>query len=131
MSAIVLFDGVCHLCHSTVQFILLRDRQAYFQFAALQSETGQRLLREQGLEGKGLDSVVLIENGKAHTHSGAALRIVRRLPGAWKLLYGFIIIPPFIRNFVYNWIARNRYRWFGKEESCMMMQKEWKERFLE
>lgn len=120
------------MCNRSVRFILERDPGGYFQFAALQSEAGRRLLAEQGAEalGERLESVLLIENGRLYSHSTAALRIVRRLKGAWRLLYGFVLIPPFLRNAVYRWVARNRYRWFGKQEACALPRPEWRGRFL-
>lgn len=131
-NAIVLFDGVCNFCNNSVQFILKRDKTAYFHFASLQSDIGQQLLREYGLleTADKIDSVVLIENGKAYTHSTAALRIARKLTWCWKMLYGIILVPPFLRNAVYRWIARNRYRWFGKRDACMIPEPQWRSRFL-
>jgi predicted DCC family thiol-disulfide oxidoreductase YuxK len=128
--AVVLFDGVCNLCDQSVQFILKRDKKGYFQFASLQSEAGQQILKENNLPTDDFDSFVLVENGKLYQRSSGALRVCRRLGGAWPLLYGFIIVPAFIRNAVYNWVARNRYRWFGKKDACMMPKPEWRERFL-
>lgn len=128
--AIVLFDGVCNLCDRSVQFILKRDKKGYFQFASLQSEVGQELLKKYDLPTEDFGSFVLIEKGKAYQKSTGALRVCRHLGAAWPLLYGFIIIPPFLRHGVYSLLARNRYRWFGKKEACMLPQPEWKERFL-
>lgn len=128
--AIILFDGVCNLCDKSVQFILKRDKKAYFRFAALQSDEGQERLKELGKDQSSFSSIVLMENGKVYEKSTAALRIARHLSGAWPLLYGFIIVPRFIRDAVYGWIAKNRYRWFGKKNHCMMPKPEWKERFL-
>jgi predicted DCC family thiol-disulfide oxidoreductase YuxK len=128
--AIILFDGVCNLCDRSVQFILKRDKKGYFQFASLQSEAGQALLQKYNLPTEDFGSFVLIEKGKAYQKSTGALRVCRHLGAAWPLMYGFIIIPPFIRHAVYTLLARNRYRWFGKKEACMMPQPEWKERFL-
>jgi len=122
---IVLFDGVCNLCNSSVQFIIKRDTKDYFRFDSLQSyiEKGNSLPINE-------DSIILIENGQFYSRSTAALRIAKRLNGLWKLLYVFIIVPPFIRNAVYDYIARNRYRWFGKQDSCMMPTAEMREKFL-
>lgn len=130
MSAVVLFDGVCNLCNASVAFILRRDRRAYFRFASLQSEAAKGLLQGHSLE-TGLDSIVLVEDGQCFTKSTAALRIARRLGGLWPLLYAFIVLPRWIRNPIYDWVARNRYRWFGRRESCMLPSPEWKNRFLE
>jgi predicted DCC family thiol-disulfide oxidoreductase YuxK len=113
-----------------VQFILLRDKKDRFRFASLQSDYGQNLLREHNLPTESFNSLVLVENGKIYQKSTAALRIARKLKGLWPLLFAFIIIPPFIRNFVYDIIAKNRYRWFGKKEECMLPRPEWKQKFL-
>jgi predicted DCC family thiol-disulfide oxidoreductase YuxK len=128
--SLILFDGVCNLCDSSVQFILLRDKKDRFRFASLQSDYGQNILKQHNLPTEKFNSLALIENGKLYQRSTGALRIARRLKGAWPMLFAFIIIPPFIRNFVYDFIARNRYRWFGKKESCMMPRPEWKQKFL-
>ncbi len=129
-SPVLLFDGVCNLCNASVQWILLHDRRGIFRFAALQSETGQALLRQFGLNQEKFDSVVLVQGGRIFLRSDAPLEIVRRLGGAWPLLFGLKIIPRFLRDAVYNWIARNRYRWFGRQEACMLPRPEWKTRFL-
>ena len=128
--AIILFDGVCNFCDRSVQFVLKRDKKAYFNFASLQSEIGQNLLEKYKIPKDKFESLVLIENDKAYLFSTGALRIARKLNGAWPLLYGFIIIPPFIRNFFYKLIANNRYRLFGKKEECMIPSPEWRSRFL-
>lgn len=130
MSAIILFDGVCNFCNGSVNFIIERDRGKYFKFAPLQSEIGQRLLSEHGIDKTDTDSVVLIEDGKAYIRTTAALRIARKLSGAWHLFYGFIIVPSFIRDFFYKLFAKNRYKMFGKQEACMMPTPEIRERFL-
>ncbi len=127
---ILLFDGVCNLCNASVQFVLKRDTEGQFRFASLQSEAAQELLRQFPEAPAGINTVVLIENGQLYTKSDAALRAAKRLPGPWPLLYGFILLPRSLRNLVYDWIARNRYRWFGKEDQCMLPRPEWKERFL-
>ncbi len=129
-SPVLLFDGVCNLCNASVQWILTHDRRGVFRFAALQSETGQALLRQFGLDQETFDSVVLVQNDRIFLRSDAPLEIVRHLGGAWPLLYVFKIIPRFLRDAVYNWIARNRYRWFGRREACMLPRAEWKGRFL-
>lgn len=129
--AVILFDGVCLLCNSAVQFILRNDPKGVFRFASLQSETGQRLLAEHKLPLDQLSTIVLIEGGRTYTRSSAALRIARRLRGAWPLAYAAIVIPAPIRNLGYSFIARNRYRWFGKTEHCMLPKPEHKGRFLD
>jgi predicted DCC family thiol-disulfide oxidoreductase YuxK len=127
---IVLFDGVCNLCSGSVQFILQRDPEGTFRFASLQSAAGRSLMTEHGLDPDALSSVVLIEDGRAWQESSAALRIAWHLPGAWKLLRAFAVIPRPLRDAVYRWIARNRYRWFGKKEACWLPTPELRERFL-
>lgn len=127
---VVLFDGVCNLCNGSVQFILKRDPQARFRFASLQSEAGRSLLVEHGLDPDALSSVVVVEDGRVWQESSAALRIARHLPGAWKLLRVFTVIPRPLRDAVYRLIARNRYRWFGKSETCWLPTPELKGRFL-
>lgn len=128
---IILFDGVCNLCEGSVRFIIQRDPDAVFRFAALQSKAGTRLLQAYHLDAAMLDSVVVIESGKLYTHSTAALRICRHLSGLWPLLYGFMIVPRVLRDGVYRWVARNRYRWFGKKEACLMPTPDIQARFLE
>ena len=127
---IILFDGICHLCNGFVAFVIQRDSKARFRFAPLQSEVGKRLLIESGVPLQANESVVLIEAGKGSVESKAVLRTMKILPGPWKLMYGFIVVPRPIRDAVYRWIARNRYRWFGKSESCIVPKTEWRERFL-
>lgn len=127
---ILLFDGVCNLCNGFVQFVIKRDPQGRFRFAALQSEVGQTLLKKANMPTKELSTVVLYENDKFYTHSSVPLRVAKKFGSAWPLLYGLVIVPKFIRDGIYNWIARNRYRWFGKRESCMIPTPELKSRFL-
>ena len=127
---IVLFDGVCNLCSGSVQFILKRDKNNLFQFASLQSKPGQEYLKKFNLPADTFNSFVLVEGDKIYTRSTAALRIARNLKG-WKWLYGFRIVPKFIRDAVYNLIAKNRYRWFGKKDECWIPTPELKSRFLE
>ncbi|QGJ70490.1 Thiol-disulfide oxidoreductase DCC [Planctomycetales bacterium 10988] len=128
---ILLFDGVCNLCHASVHFILDRDPGKKFHFASLQSEVGKQLLEKHGLPTEDWDSVVLIEGDRASQRSTAALRAAKLLKWPWPLLAVFLIIPRMIRDPVYQWIARNRYRWFGKEESCRIPTPELRERFLD
>lgn len=128
---ILLFDGVCNLCNAAVQWVLKRDRSNVFRFAALQSETGRTLLQRAGLSADNFDTVVLVEDDRVFTRSDAALEVARRLGGWWPALAVFKLVPRFIRDGVYNWVARHRYRWFGRREACMLPRPEWKERFLE
>ena len=127
---IVLFDGVCNLCNSAVQFIIRHDKKKTFLFASLQSEMGQQLLAQYNFPLDELNSFILVENNKAYTRSSGALRVIKKLKGLWPLLYGFIIVPKFIRDGVYNWVGRNRYKWFGKQDACMIPTPELKARFL-
>ncbi len=127
---IILFDGICNFCNNSVIFILKRNIKTPIYFAALQSEVGQRLLTEYELPVKEMESIVFIEQGKAYMQSTAALRICRCLRGLWPLCYGFIIVPKFIRDDIYNWIAKNRYKWFGIRKECMIPTPEMKTRFL-
>lgn len=127
---ILLFDGVCNLCNGFVQFILLRDPEGVFRFASLQSEIGQELLRKYGLPEESLDTVVLIKGGRTFTHSEVAMEVAPALKGFWRWVVLFRIIPRPLRDAIYNWIARNRYRWFGRREHCMLPVPAWKDRFL-
>jgi predicted DCC family thiol-disulfide oxidoreductase YuxK len=129
--ALILFDGVCNLCNTTVQFVLKRDHAELFQFSALQTDQAKKILREAGIETQALNSIVLVsEEGQVYTKSEAALRIGMRLGGMWGLLRIFLLVPAFVRDGVYRIVARNRYRWFGQKESCMIPSAEWKDRFL-
>ncbi|QOI97778.1 MAG: thiol-disulfide oxidoreductase DCC family protein [Flammeovirgaceae bacterium] len=130
-TSVVLFDGVCNLCSGAVQFILKRDPEGTFRFASLQSEISKQLLANRGFEFSELNTLVLIKDQKIFTKSDAALEIARNLTGLWPLCYVFKIIPRVIRNPVYDWIARNRYRWFGKRETCWLPSVKWKDRFLD
>jgi predicted DCC family thiol-disulfide oxidoreductase YuxK len=127
---IVLFDGVCNLCSGSVQFILRRDPGARFRFASLQSPAGQELLARFGIDGQGIDSVIVIEGDRWFKESDAALRIARHLGGLWRLLTVFRLIPRPLRDRLYRFIARNRYRWFGKQETCWLPTPELRGRFL-
>ncbi|MGR7943562.1 thiol-disulfide oxidoreductase DCC family protein [Paenibacillus sp. M.A.Huq-81] len=128
--SIVLIDGECQMCQTITRFLVKHDRHFRFAFAALQSEAGQNLLQHHGLNQAVWDSFVLIENGGLHIKSGAALRVAKRLGGWWSFLYVFIIVPAPIRDYVYEWVARNRYRWFGRTDACLMPTKEVMSRFL-
>ncbi|GIV61600.1 MAG: hypothetical protein KatS3mg044_0466 [Rhodothermaceae bacterium] len=128
---IILFDGVCNLCNGSVNFVIDHDPDGYFRFAALQSETARALLQALRVPDDRPESIVLIEDGKVYTRSTAALRIARRLSGAWPLLYAFIVVPRRLRDRVYDWIARNRYRWFGRRDTCRLPTPELRSRFLE
>ncbi|MFK2824763.1 thiol-disulfide oxidoreductase DCC family protein [Bacillus sp. B190/17] len=129
MNPIILFDGECHFCDSSVQFIIKHDPEEAFRFASLQSDTGKRLLAAYQVP-PDIDSMILIEKDKAYQKSAAALRICRHLKGVWKWLYVLILIPRPIRNTIYDFIARNRYKWFGKKESCMLPSPSVRKRFI-
>ncbi|WP_425420769.1 thiol-disulfide oxidoreductase DCC family protein [Phaeodactylibacter xiamenensis] len=127
---VLLFDGVCNLCNGSVQFIIERDPDARFRFASLQSEEGQAVLSRFENRPSDLSSVVLIQDDQLYARSEAALRVARQLEGGWSLLYAFIVVPRPIRDAVYDWIARNRYRWFGKKDACMIPSPDLQSRFL-
>tara|TARA_R100000306_G_C4355599_1_gene132534 strand:- start:475 stop:888 length:414 start_codon:yes stop_codon:yes gene_type:complete len=127
---IILFDGVCNLCNSSVLFVIKRDKKNRFRFAALQSDAGRRLAKAYGIDTAQTDSIILIEGQDCYAKSSAALRIARELSGAWPLLYGFILVPTSLRNWVYDWVAKNRYRWFGKKDSCMIPTASLQSKFL-
>ena len=129
--AIIFFDGVCNLCTGSVRFVINRDKKDLFRFAALQSDAAlQQLQPFGGLTDDKPGTVMLLENGQLYHRSTAALRIARQLDKGWPLLYAFIIVPAFIRDFVYDLIAKNRYRIWGKQESCMVPTAELKAKFL-
>ena len=130
--SIILFDGVCNLCNGIVQFVIRRDPSpGVFQFAALQSPAGQRMLRDHGLPTADLDTFVLIDGGRASVQSTAALRTLKRLGLPWSLMHVFIIVPRPLRDLIYRFIARNRYRWFGCLESCMTPSSDVLSRFVQ
>lgn len=128
--SIVLFDGVCHFCNNSVNFIIDRDPKKKFVFAPLQSELAKELLTRLGEDSTVIDSIILIQNNKLYKRSRAALEIAKQLNGLWPLCYVFIIVPGFIRDIVYNFIAKNRYKWFGKLDTCRIPTPEMRERFL-
>ncbi len=128
---VILFDGVCNFCNSSVQFVIKRDPNQQFRFASLQSQYGQQVLAQHQLPQNEFNSFIFIENGEIYTKSTAALRVAKQLSGLWPMLYGFIIIPSFIRDAVYNFIAKNRYRWFGKREACMLPTPQQRQLFLD
>jgi predicted DCC family thiol-disulfide oxidoreductase YuxK len=128
---VVLFDGVCNLCNHSVQFIIKKDKKKQFLFASLQGKAGKKVLEKFNLPADNFNSFILVEGDQVYTRSTGVLKMLRRLGGGWKLFYGFIIVPKFIRNAVYNWIAKNRYKWYGKRDECMVPTPELRERFLE
>jgi predicted DCC family thiol-disulfide oxidoreductase YuxK len=127
---VLIFDGVCNLCNSLVKFVIRRDKKARIRFASLQSPAGQSLISKAGLKSGTTDTVIYFTDNNFKFRSSAVLYLLRDIGGISKLLYTFIIIPPFIRDFFYNLVARSRYRIFGKRESCMVPSKDIENRFL-
>lgn len=130
-SPLILFDGVCNFCCFWVQFLIRRDPDKRFHFAPLQSAVGQEIVKRLGMSTDNLTTMILVEGDRRYVKSSAALRIARRMRGLWPLLFIFIVIPAPIRDFFYDWVARNRYRWFGRQGSCMVPTPDVRERFLE
>jgi predicted DCC family thiol-disulfide oxidoreductase YuxK len=128
---VILFDGVCNLCNASVNFVIRNDKKGVFKFAPLQSNFGEQTLKKYAISPKDTDSIILIDREKSYIKSSAALYIAKHLSGAYPLLFGFMIIPKFMRNLVYDFIAINRYKWYGKEESCMIPAPELKEKFID
>ncbi|MEJ1517465.1 thiol-disulfide oxidoreductase DCC family protein [Bacillus cereus] len=126
---IVLFDGECNVCDRSVQFIIKRDPIGLFKFASLQSDIGKELLNKYNAPND-LSSLVLIENNNCYLKSSAALRVTKNLKGAWKLLYLLLVVPKPLRDYFYSIMAKNRYKWFGKKDSCMLPSPEVRKRFL-
>jgi predicted DCC family thiol-disulfide oxidoreductase YuxK len=127
---VIFFDGICNLCNGFVRFIIKHDKYAKFRFAALQSDFAKQELLTKVISVEELSSVILLTEKGVFTKSTAALKIASQLNGFWKTAYIFIIIPKFIRDFVYDIIAKNRYKWFGKDDHCMLPTQELKDRFL-
>jgi len=127
---ILLFDGECNLCEAVVLFVLKHEKKPHLYFCPLQSSTGVQILKQHAIDYKNIKSVVLIENNKAYTKSTAALRVLKYLKIPYSIGYIFIIIPSGIRNYLYSWIAKNRYVWFGKKENCIVPTAELLKRFL-
>lgn len=130
MKKIILFDGECSFCHQGVQFILKRDKRGVFQFSSLHSGPGRKLLHNYGIP-LSIDSLVFIDNDQYFSGSTAVLKICRHLSGAWKFFYIFIFFPKSWRDFFYQAVARNRYKWFGKANKCFLPPPDAKDRFLD
>ena len=128
---VILFDGVCNLCSGSVQYVIKHDPHRLFRFASLQSDFARNILMRCDLPIKEFNSFVLLDDNKIYTRSTAALRVVRKLNGVVKFLYLFIIVPKFIRDPAYNIIANNRYRWFGKKQTCWLPSPQLKNLFLD
>lgn len=129
--SIVLFDGACNFCNSAVIFIIRHDKKFHFIFASLQSDVAKEILLQFSSKKIVFDSIVLIENNKIYSESTAVLRILKNLSGGYKIMYVFIIVPKFIRKYLYKIFAKNRYRWFGKKENCIVPSQKLKKRFLD
>lgn len=127
---LILFDGVCNLCNGAVQYVIRHDKKELFTFASFQSESGKKILSQFHITSNDPDSFVFIQNNSVFHKSTAALKVARQLDGMVKIFYGFIIVPVVIRDMVYEFIAKNRYKWFGKSESCMIPSPSLKSRFL-
>ncbi len=128
---IILFDGVCNLCDSTVQFIIKHDKKDIFRFVALQSELGQQIVKHIGVDTSKTDSILLYEPGVAYYYKAeAAIKIAAELGGIYSLMQGFSVLPKSFSNSVYDYVARNRYKWYGKKEECMIPTPEMKAKFL-
>ena len=128
---IILFDGVCNFCSSSVQFVIKRDPKGVFNFCQLQSIKGKALLSQHGIVDDDLTSVILIQNNKTYKKSSAALQVARQLNMAWPILTVFLLVPPFIRDRVYDFIGNHRYKWFGKKQACWIPNKKISDRFLD
>lgn len=127
---VVLFDGVCNVCNSSVNFIIDRDRRGRFRFASLQSEAGRRLCKEYGIPFE-LDSIALVQSGKAYVESAAVLRIAKELDGLWPAVFSLVVLPKAIRDRAYRYFASHRYEWFGKTDVCRVPTPDILQRFLE
>ncbi|SHO63418.1 thiol-disulfide oxidoreductase DCC family protein [Algoriphagus zhangzhouensis] len=128
--SIVFFDGVCNLCNSSVDFMIKRDKNDRFLVGALQDETSKEILSQFDVKEDYLDSIVLLENGKIFYKSTAALKIAKQLSGFWPALYPLVFFPQSLRDAVYDWIGKNRYKWFGKQNTCRLPSPEEQAKFL-
>ena len=126
---VIFFDGVCNLCNASVQFVIEHDKENYFKFSALQGDYAKEVLPRFNVNPRGLTSTLLLEDGKLYTKSSSALRVAKKLKGFWPLLYGFNIVPKFIRDWVYDIVAKNRYKWWGKQKNCYVPTPELKNKF--
>jgi predicted DCC family thiol-disulfide oxidoreductase YuxK len=126
----ILFDGVCNFCNNAVNFVIKRDKKSIVKFAPLQRDAGLQLLKQYNLPTDDMKSFVFIDDGVAYTQSTAAIKVCKYLSGAWPLCKVFIIVPKFIRDGLYNWVAKNRYKWFGQKETCMIPTPDVRARFL-
>jgi len=128
--SIILFDGVCNLCNNAVNYIIKHDKKKYFLFASLQSDAAKEILLQFNLKKNNLNTIILIQNQKIYIKSTAVLHIAKQLNGVIKLVTIFFIIPKFLRDFIYHIVAKNRYKWFGRRNSCMIPSEKLKNRFI-
>ena len=126
---IILFDGLCNLCNTSVNFVIKNDKKGVFRFAPIQTDFGETTLKKYNINTKDTDSIVLIDEDNHYIKSTAALYIAKELSGAYPLLFCFMIVPKFIRNWIYDLVAKNRYKWFGKKVTCMIPTPELKNKF--
>lgn len=128
---IILFDGVCNLCDSTVQYLIKRDNKDVFRFVALQSPLGQEIIDHIGIDTSKTDSIILYEPNKAyHYKAEAAIKIAAALGGIYHIMQVFLVLPKSFNNAVYDYVAKNRYKWYGKKDECMIPTPEMKAKFL-
>ncbi|WP_373400078.1 thiol-disulfide oxidoreductase DCC family protein [Algoriphagus halophilus] len=128
--SIIFFDGVCNLCNTSIDFVIQRDKKDHFLVGALQDETSKRILERFEVDKNYLDSIVLLESDQIYYKSTAALKIAKNLSGLWPLLHPLVILPESFRDFIYDWIGKNRYKWFGKKSTCRLPTKEERQKFL-
>ncbi|SIO13420.1 thiol-disulfide oxidoreductase DCC family protein [Algoriphagus halophilus] len=128
--SIIFFDGVCNLCNTSIDFVIQRDKKDHFLVGALQDETSKRILERFEVDKNYLDSIVLLESDQIYYKSTAALKIAKNLSGLWPLLHPLVILPESFRDFIYDWIGNNRYKWFGKKSTCRLPTKEERQKFL-
>lgn len=128
---VILFDGVCNLCNGFVQWVIRRDPHGRFRFAALQSHAAQQLVAGHPVRPTDMETVLYVRDGRVRERSTAVLHIMKDIGGLWRLMFVFMVLPRFIRNGIYTWVARNRYKWRGKRESCMIPTPELRERFID
>lgn len=128
---IILFDGICNLCNNSVLSVIKYDKKNTFIFASLQSETGKEILKHLNINNSKIDSIILYEPGLSYDiKSTAVLKIIKHFGGFWNILQIAIFLPEFFRNHIYDYIAKNRYKWFGKRQKCMLPSTELEARFL-
>ncbi len=129
---IVLYDGVCNFCNNSVNYIISKDKKDIFRFVSLQSKLGNEIINYIGLREKNIDSIVLYQKGNAYYYkSSAAIQILKNLGGLYSLAIIFNYLPKFLRDYFYDYIAKNRYNWFGKKETCIIPTQEIKDKFLD